>query len=76
MTERLLPVEDIRRRKGKIKGWGCEIRVGDEPCETMGSRKQMEGFRGEGVEGWVSLVVGLRRARITHIEHWVWCINN
>ena len=41
-------MEDIKRRKGKMKGGDWR---GDEPRETMDSGKQAEGFRGEGVWG-------------------------
>ena len=40
-----------------------EIGGGGEPWETVDAEKQTEGFGGEGGEG-VSLVVGIRRARI------------
>ena len=41
----------------------------------MDSEKQTEGFGGEGVEGWVSLVMGIKEGTYC-MEHWVWCINN
>lgn len=31
----------------------------DEPWETMDSKNQTEGFRREGIEEWVSLVMGI-----------------
>ena len=41
----------------------------------MDSEKQTEGLGMEGVEGWVSLVVGIKEGMYC-MEHWVWCINN
>ena len=41
----------------------------------MDSEKQTEGFGGEGVGDWVSLVVGIKEGMYC-MEHWVWCTNN
>ena len=52
-----------------------EIGGGDKPWETVDSEKQTEGFGGEGVGGWVKLLVGIMEDT-NCVEHWVWCINN
>ena len=41
----------------------------------MDSEKQLEGFVGAGMGGWLSLVVGFKEGTYC-MEHWVWCINN
>ena len=41
----------------------------------MDSEKQTEGFGGEGLGGWVKLLVGIMEGTYC-MEHWVWCINN
>lgn len=43
--------------------------------ETVDSEKQTEGFRGERVRGWVSLVVNIKEGTYC-MEHWVWYIKN
>ena len=52
-----------------------EIGRGGEPCETMDSEKQPEGFEGAGVGGWRNQVVGIKEGTYC-MEHWVWCKNN
>ena len=54
---------------------GGEMIGGGEPSETMDSRKQTEGFRGEGVEGWFSPVMGIKEGT-NCMEHWVLYANN
>ena len=49
--------------------------MGDKPQETVNSEKQTEGFRGEGVGGWVSLVMVIKEGTYC-MEHWVLCVNN
>ena len=61
-------MENIRRRKGKTKGEELE-------GETVDSEKQTEGFGGDGVGGWVSLMVIIKEGTYC-MENWVWCINN
>ena len=41
----------------------------------MDSEKQTEGFRGEGVGGWVSPVMGIKEGTYC-MEHWVLYENN
>ena len=41
----------------------------------MDSEKQTEGFGGEELGGWVSLVVGIKEC-MDCMERWVWCISN
>ena len=41
----------------------------------MDSEKQSEGFGGQRLGGWVSLVVGIMEGMYC-MEHWVWCIND
>ena len=43
---------------------------GDEPQEPMDSGKQTESFRGEGVGGWVSLVMDIKEG-MDCMEYWV-----
>ena len=52
-----------------------EIGRGDKPWETVDSKKQTEGFGGEGSGGWEGLVVGIMEGTY-YMEHWVWWINN
>ena len=49
--------------------------MGDEPLETMDSGKQTEGFRGDGVEGWMSPVMDIKEDTYC-MEHWVLLTNN
>ena len=60
--------EDIRRRKGKIKG-------GNQREETNDERLWTQGFRGEGVGGCVSLVKDIKEGMYS-MERWVLCANN
>ena len=41
----------------------------------MDSGKQTEGFRGEGMGGWASLVMGIKEGMYC-MEHWVLYANN
>ena len=45
-------------------------RRGNEPRETRDSRKQTEGFRGEGGGGGASLVMGIKEGTYCMV-HWV-----
>ena len=54
---------------------GVEIGGGDKPWETMDSEKQTEGSRGEGVGGWVNLVMGIKEGTYW-MEHCVLYANN
>ena len=38
-------------------------------------RNKLRVLEGRIVEGWVSLVVGIKEVTYC-MEHWVWCINN
>jgi len=50
-------MEDIRRRKGKMKGGKSEGEMNHERLWTL--RNKLTVLEGRGVGGWVSLVMGI-----------------
>ena len=66
-------MENIGRRRGEVSWGKLEGETNLERLWTL--RNKMRVLEGRGVEGWVSLVVGIKEG-MDCMEHRVWCINN
>ena len=60
-------MEDIRRRKGKMKG--------ETNHERLWTPRNKQDFRWEEVGSWVGPVMG-NKDGTDCMEHWVLCVNN
>lgn len=63
-------MEDIRRRKGKVKGRKSEGEVNHEKLWTR--RNKLRVLEGRGLGGWV---MGIKEG-MDCMEHWVLYVNN
>ena len=61
-------MEDIRRRKGKVNWGKSEGEKNRERLWTL--RNKLRVLEGRGVEGWVSLMMGIKEGTDCR-EHWV-----
>ena len=65
--------EDIRRRKGKMKGGESEGGMNHERLWTPGNKLRVSA--GRGVGGWASPMMGINEG-MYYMEHWVLHTNN
>ena len=69
-------MEDIRKRKGKVKGEKSERVMNCGLCgRDCGLRNKRRILEGRRMGGWVSLVVGIKGGMYC-MEHWVLYMNN
>ena len=66
-------IEDIRRRKGKMKGGKSEGETNHERLWTLGNDLRVS--EGRSVGRWVSPVMGIKEGTYC-MEHWVLPANN
>ena len=66
-------MEDIERWRGEVSWGKLEGETNHERLWTL--RNKLRVLERRGVEGWVSLVVGIKEGTY-FMEHWVCCINN
>ena len=66
-------MEDIGRWRREVSWGKSERETHHERLGTLSNKLRV--LERKGVEGWVSLVVGIKESTYC-MEHWVWCINN
>ena len=66
-------MEDIRKRKGKMKGRKSEGDMNHEKLWTPGNKLRV--LEGTGMGRWVSSVLGIKEGTYCK-EHWVLYANN